>query len=652
MLRRRQQFQQAQLEAEPFLPAPGTQVDGFSLLAPVGQGGFGTVYLAQRGERWYAVKFLFLPRVAAWARRELEVLLRLHTRAGPRLEAHGHWPVHEPCFLYLAMEYVPGHTARDWARVSNPTAWRIAGLLRAFCEQLGVVHAAGVVHRDVKLQNVLVREDGRPVLLDFGASTYVGAPEVTGPQPPTTRPYRSPEAVRFARGYMPGQRSARPLDDVWALGVMFYWLLTGHYPFEVEQPDPDDALGDAILHLEPRAPHTLNPRVPRVLSEVCLRLLRKAPEERYPDAGAVVCNALQAAMAGGKEEAGWHVPLCAAWGPDTVTTEQEVALSHEGWRRRAERVQAYEREHPVRGVPVRVEEPDAALSPSEEEESRESSSPLAPAVAPRPTPPSPPPRALSWRLVAVGALAPVLLLAAVLLARGGHREAPVPLPHSPPVQLGVPRGLGQEVAPPWSAPEGEEGAVPPWASIPAPVASATPSKDMRVKTSQQTPSTQEQKPKKKALGRTLKAAGVATCTALAGCPAAQVLPHPPGEPCPPGAVEAMEKAGLFWPDKIKVGKLLLSESGTHRTLVRPGSFTFPWVESPLASLSGRLLFGEGRVYGRFTQATLESGESIPVCYEFYDINAKKAGIIMEGSSGPDTARIINSVEVKAVDRFE
>ncbi|HZI07804.1 MAG TPA: protein kinase [Archangium sp.] len=663
LLHRHQQLQQAQLEPEPFLPAPGTEVAGFTLLAPVGKGGFGTVYLAQRDQGWYALKFIFLPRAEAWARRELEVMLRLHARVGPKLEAHGYWREPPARFLYLAMEYIPGRTARDWARVDNPSAWAVAGLLRTFSQQLAVVHAAGVVHRDVKLHNVLVREDGRPVLLDFGASTYVGAPEVTGPQPPTTRPYRSPEAVRFARAPVPGQRSARPLDDVWALGVMGYWLLTGHYPFEVEQPDPDDALGDAILHQEPQAPHLLNPRVPQALSEVCLRLLRKAPEERYPDARAVD-EALQALMKEGKEEAAWHEPLCAAWGPDTVTTVQEAVLSEEGWRRRAERVEAYKREHPVRGVPVLAAEPEAALPLSGEEfegeyeeepldapaleESAESPAPAAPGV------PSSPKAELAaqaweWRPWAVAALAPVLLLAAVLLARGGHRQSPSPV-RPPSVQWEEAGALGQEVAPPWRAPEGGQGAVPPWAPTPAPVARATPPEDMPVKT----PSPQAQQPKKQALRRTLKAVGAATCTALAGCPAAQVLPNPPSEPCPPGAVEAMEKLGLLeWPPQVITGVLLDSEDATARVLVRSGSSAALRVHSKqVASISGRWLVGEGRLYARFTEGKLRNGESIPVCFELYDENDEKAGYIPEGFSGPDTARIWSALSAMPVRRFE
>ena len=277
----------------------------------------------------------------------------------------------------------------------------------------------------------------------------------------------------------------------------------------------------------------------------------------------------------------------------------------------------------------------------------------------------------------MGALAPVLLLAAVLLARGGYRQSPSPV-KPPPVRWEEPRALGQEVAPPWKGLEGGEGAVPPWAPTPAPVASATPSKDMRVKTPQQTPSPQEQPPKRKALGRTLKAAGVAACTALAGCPAAQVLPNPPGEPCPPGAVEAMEKLGLLWPRPIKAGELLgFQEEPSHyavlRIFVRPGSATLEMDDPPFVRLSGKLLFGEGRVYGRFTEGQLKSGETLPVCYELYIVNTawgngittppqpgtpmlgedgRPPGTVIRGPNGMDTARIVRGVYVRAVRRFE
>jgi serine/threonine-protein kinase len=605
---------------EPFLPAPGTSVDGFTLVAGLGQGGFGTVYLARRGERWHAVKLLYLPQAAHWAWRELEVMLRVRGAGGPVLEGHGFWPPAAPCFLYLAMEYVPGGTAERWARRNNPSAGEVARLVLALSEELGAVHAAGVVHRDVKLGNVLVRPDGRPVLVDFGAGTCTGAREVTGPLPvPGTRPYRSPEAVRFARGHAPGERApSSPLEDLWGLGVLLYWLLTGHYPFAVEGPDPHDLLGDAIVHLDPVSPHVLNPRVPRALSEVCLRLLRKAPEARYASAEAVR-DALKAVLEEAKEDAAWRVPLCAAWGPDTVTTEQEVELSEESRVLRGLRVERYEEERPVRGVPEPEAEPPTAL-PSTREAPREKKTQAA----------------MPWLTVVLGALVAVLLL--FVLSRA--------------VQFQGPGGLGQEVASPWRAPEGGEGAVPPWALPPAPVAGATQSEDMRVKT----PSSQEKKPSKKSLGRTVRTLGVAGCTALAGCPGAQVLPQPPGEPCPPGAVEAMKKAGYRMGD-IHGAMILPSKSAEH-IFVHPGSAALNghYRESGdgahIRRFSGRLLFGEDRVYGRFTEAELRSGEVLPVCFELFDFNSRKTGVEMEARSGPDTARVFSTVHVRAVPRFE
>jgi serine/threonine-protein kinase len=608
---------------EPYLPAPGTSVDGFTLVGWLGQGGFGTVYLARRGARLYALKLLYLPQAAHWAWRELEVMLRVRGAGGPVLEGHGCWPPTEPCFLYLAMEYVPGSTADRWARRSNPTAWDVARLVLALVEELEAVHAAGVVHRDVKLGNVLVRPDGRPVLVDFGAGTCTGAREVTGPLPvPGTRPYRSPEAVRFARGHAPGERApSSPWEDLWALGVLLYWLLTGHYPFAVEGPDPGDLLGDAILHLDPVSPHVLNPRVPRALSEVCLRLLRKPPEARYASAREVR-DALRTALEAAKEDAAWRVPLCAAWGPDTVTTEQEVELSEESRVRRSLRVERYEEERPVRGVPEPEPEPPTPLASTRE----------APGV---------PRAAVPWQGVTLGALAAMLLLA-ILLWGHGHSSRPV--------QLGEPGGLGQEVAPPWRGPEGGGGAVPPWAPTPAPVASATLSEDVRVKT----PSSQEKKPSRKALGRTVRTLGVAGCTALAGCAGAQVVPNPPGEACPPGAVEAMRKAGYHM--GYHRSAVISPSIGAEWIFVRPGSATLKGLQTghgaQVRRFSGRLLFGGERVYGRFTEAELASGEVIPVCFELYDFNSGKTGVAMKGHSGTDSARIFSTVNLRVVRRFE
>jgi serine/threonine-protein kinase len=620
------------------LPRVGSTVGGFLLEERLGAGGFGTVFRARRGPHLYALKFLYLPRIGRWGRRELEVLLRVPLAGGLlSVEGHGYWPDDVPLFLYLVMPYVHGSRLFVWARRTRPSARQVAHLVLALTRQLRAVHHAGVVHRDVKGDNVLVHaRTGQPVLVDFGVGTYPGAPEVTGPRPPGTARYRSPESLRFRHQCKPGERyPASPRDDLWALGVLLYVLLTGAYPFDVEAEDEEAeeaALEALILEARPVAPHERNPRVPRALSELCLRLLEKAPEARYASAG-VVGEALEAVLEGATEEAAWDVPLV-EWASSPEVLEA-----------------AREEEEP----PLETELSEALSSAGELPlqsltEKEEAPAPDAPEPSPPTAPRAPTPvaasvarrgRGVGWAGVALGLGA---LLGALLLAPERARLEPrVPTAGSD--------FSGQEVAPAWKPPEGGPGAVPPWAPTPAPVASATPSEDMRMKSPQQKP------PQRKALSRPQKAAVVATCTVLAGCPAAQVLPaNPPSEACPPGAVEAMEKLGLFsYEQEIQDGVLLGAKSGTVRLVVRPGSAATLQVSktgSPLASLSGRFLLGEGRVYARFTQATLDSGKSVPVCFELYSLNERKAGYVSEGGSGPDTGRIHAGLATRAVRRFE
>ncbi|KFA87078.1 hypothetical protein Q664_50300 [Archangium violaceum Cb vi76] len=113
------------------------------------------------------------------------------------------------------MEYVQGASPHTWAGRNNPTARRVAEVVRALGRQLAAVH------RDVKCANVVVREkDGRPVLVDFGVGTFPGAHPVTGPRVPGTAPYRSPEAK--GHRHEQGRYEAHAHDDLWALGVVLY----------------------------------------------------------------------------------------------------------------------------------------------------------------------------------------------------------------------------------------------------------------------------------------------------------------------------------------------------------------------------------------------------------------------------------------------
>ena len=645
---------------ERHLPRSGMEVAGYRLEARLGTGGQGTVFRARREDRLFAVKFIYLPRAAHWGWRELDVMVKLWRAGGLPLEGHGLWPAQKPLFLFLVTPFVRGLPLDVWTRVHNPNAREVAELMRQAARLLQVVHEAGVVHRDVKGTNLLVCDEGRLVLVDFGVATYEGAPEVTGPMPPGTWPYLSPRVWRAWRGEE--ESRASPGDDVWALGVELYLLLTGRLPFQGSEGE----LVKAILHREPEAPHALNPRVPRELGEVCQRMLRKQPAERYTDAevDAALGEVLRRA-----DEA-WEVPLCEAWSPQHATTEQ----SRELWMEGGELVALYEQRaaharQPVRGRPLAPDE--ASTLASSEEEPPE---PLASVEAPEEPPPPQAPEAPAarWRVLALIGVALALGLGMWLAMRPAPRP-PVPTspvgipwanlpPEFPPLPL---EPIGQEVAPPGKQPEGDGGAAPEAAATPAPVARATPSKDTRVKTPPKASVPQQPRPRQKDNPAGTVGAVVLSCTLATGCPGpttpevrptpqVRPTPLPPPAECPEGAARTMRELGLLRP-RWGQGTVFFPGVGAHYVTVRPGPVTMRltgaslWGKLPEGTLmSGELVFGE-RVQGRFTQAHTPDGHTYTVCLELKQ--GANFGWKKQPGSTQDTARVQNTADLEAVERF-
>jgi hypothetical protein len=182
------------------------------------------------------------------------------------------------------MEWLEGLPLYEWARRHNPTSAQVSQKLAQLAGALAELEARQCVHRDVKGDNSLVRHsDGRAFLTDFGTGYYPGAATLTPPLWfPGTPAYRAPESLRFevqaARGSLARYR-AGPRDDLYALGVTAYRLLTGRYP------EPGRAYEGAEGRwsweaAEPVAPHERNPRVERRLSVLCLRMLSEHPEAR------------------------------------------------------------------------------------------------------------------------------------------------------------------------------------------------------------------------------------------------------------------------------------------------------------------------------------------------------------------------------------
>lgn len=292
---------------------PGTQVAGFTVEAQLGTGGAGTIYRASRGGHRVALKVI--PR-NAWGEREVDALRRVHHPHVVGLLGYGTWPEHHPRYLVLTLELIEGLALDDWAQEHNPSARQLVHqVLLPLVRALGEVHAAGVVHRDVKEANILIREaDGQPVLVDFGSAHYHGAARLTDRLPPGTREYRSPEQLRFAHDWEGEHYPSSPADDLWALGVTFYWLLTRELPFG----DRTGALFKSILEQAPPPVPMLNPRVPKALGELCLRMLAKEPVDRYRTASDLA-QALEALLA--RANGYWDVPL---FSPEPASAESSI----------------------------------------------------------------------------------------------------------------------------------------------------------------------------------------------------------------------------------------------------------------------------------------------------------------------------------------
>ncbi len=267
---------------------PGTIIDGrYRVVSRIGSGGMADVYLAEDDllSRHVAVKVLhhrfvddqeFVERF----RREASSAAGISHRNVVAIFDRGEWND----TYYIAMEYLPGRSLKTVIRENGAlepdTAIAIAiEILNA----AQYAHSRGVIHRDIKPHNVIISDDGRVTVTDFGIASAGGSDITHTGSIMGTAQYLSPEQAQ-------GQ-PVTAATDIYAIGIALYELLTGRVPFE-----GDSAVAIALQHLStpPPAPSTVNPRVPGVLDNVVLHALAKDPADRYPDAPTFIA-ALQAA---------------------------------------------------------------------------------------------------------------------------------------------------------------------------------------------------------------------------------------------------------------------------------------------------------------------------------------------------------------------
>jgi WD40 repeat protein len=252
----------------------------FELKRALGQGAFGTVYLAYDPvlDRAVALK---VPKFAPDQERQIERFLREGKSA-----ANLHHPNIVAVFesgragddYYIASEFVSGRTLADAIKDpgGHPDLQQVVAWVRDLARALAYAHDLNIIHRDVKPQNIMLDEQGRPRILDFGLAKRIDedATMTTEGSLLGTPAYMAPEQ---ARGEV---KSVGPHSDQYSLGVVLYELLTGQKPFD----GPPHAVLAKVAWEEPRAARSLRTDLPIDLTAVCQKAMEKNPAKRYPTA--------------------------------------------------------------------------------------------------------------------------------------------------------------------------------------------------------------------------------------------------------------------------------------------------------------------------------------------------------------------------------
>ena len=261
-------------------PLAGRLLDGrYAVTARIAHGGMATVYLAMdtRLDRQVALKVMHaeLARDEEFVRRfigEAKSVARLsHQNVVAVFDQGSDGP-----FLYLAMEYVPGRTLKEMLRERGRfTPAAALDIMAGVLDGLAAAHASGIVHRDVKPENVLLTADGRLKVADFGlARAQAAAGHTQAGLLIGTVAYLPPEQVTGD--------STGPRSDVYSAGVVLFELLTGRQPFTGDTPI---AVAYQHVNTDVPAPSSLVPGIPAAVDQLVLAATSRDPALRPADAG-------------------------------------------------------------------------------------------------------------------------------------------------------------------------------------------------------------------------------------------------------------------------------------------------------------------------------------------------------------------------------
>ncbi|MFN8512516.1 MAG: serine/threonine-protein kinase [Thermomicrobiales bacterium] len=279
----------------------GTTLGRYRIERLLGRGGMAAVYQAQDPAFGRTVAVKVLSSKIADEPQFVERFLR-EARSMARLQHPHILPVYDvgehQGTAYLVMLHVDGgslHERLAATRQGKRLSLRdLLGIVRPIADALDYAHRNGVIHRDVKPQNILLTSQGYPFLTDFGIAKILDSADSSGGA------LTQANAVIGTPDYMsPEQGQGLPLDgrsDLYALGIILYEVFTGRTPFRSQTP-AETPLAIMMRHITmpPPPPRGINPQLPPALDAVLLRALAKQPGDRYPT-GTALIDALETAV--------------------------------------------------------------------------------------------------------------------------------------------------------------------------------------------------------------------------------------------------------------------------------------------------------------------------------------------------------------------
>ncbi len=261
----------------------GAMFGDFELLAELGRGGMGVVYKAKQHslERYVAIKLLLAEHMS-----NTGVLTRFMTeaRSAARLTHPSIVSVYSvgdsPAGPYFVMEFIEGPTFEELSKRTLPFSW-ILSVMSAVAEAVDHAHEKGIIHRDLKPGNIMLHQQRRPVVMDFGIAKQIHHGKVL----------TQPGAIIGTPAYMPPEQAGDEPSkiglhsDVYSLGAILYTLITGKVPF-----DEGSALRTILKVISPDPPspvRSIRADCPVQLEQIVSKCMQKDPAKRFPSARAL-----------------------------------------------------------------------------------------------------------------------------------------------------------------------------------------------------------------------------------------------------------------------------------------------------------------------------------------------------------------------------